>query len=633
MQREARTRRETRTQGEIRTQGEQPSQPPDAECDLVMKGGITSGVVYPSAVLTLQPHYRFHNIGGASAGAIAASVVAAAEYGRQSGHGGFGALGEVVDELRRPGMVTSLFQPVPAARAAFELLVRGTRTPIRPFRRVLEIGGLAAMRAWWVTLIGVLVAVGVGWAAVTAVRSGGLPAAAAVAIVAAAVVGVAIVLAGAVLLALLLRVLRLRGVLERPGGGFGICPGTRQPGGTGPALTEWLHEKIQHCAGLPVDGPPLTSAQLAEHEIRLNTMTTDLGHARPSRLPLSSPSYLFDPQELEQLFPKKVVESMVASSDRLLAADRELPSRLLADPPGGMCYLPTDELPVLVAARMSLSFPVLISAVPLHVLDEDGTSHRTWMSDGGISSNFPIHFYDAWLPSRPTFGFDFQPYPREKAPAAERQAKAAAEGAGAPEGDADVYMARADAHVQSRPRWVEVRRIGPFLRQIADAMQNWRDTLQADLPGFSERVCHIRLRPTEGGMNLSMPPDVLDGLVNRGRRAGQEVLEHFPAERGSSWQQHVFIRYLMLMEQLQEQLQRTSKSFAAFSPDLAGGLPDVRIYRAAHDAAWCALADTATREFLQSVSGWGPPPGKIEFGGANESMPRPKGALRITPDV
>jgi hypothetical protein len=134
------------------------------------------------------------------------------------------------------------------------------------------------MRAWWVTLIGVLVAA-VVWAAVTAARSGGLPAAADVAILAAAVVAVVVVLAGAVLVALLLRVLRLRGVVERPGGGFGICPGTRQPGGTGPALTEWLHENIQRCAGLPVDGPPLTCAQLTEYEIRLDTMTTDLGHA------------------------------------------------------------------------------------------------------------------------------------------------------------------------------------------------------------------------------------------------------------------------------------------------------------------------------------------------------------------
>ena len=34
---------------------------PTAECDLVMKGGITSGIVYPPAVLELAPRYRFRD--------------------------------------------------------------------------------------------------------------------------------------------------------------------------------------------------------------------------------------------------------------------------------------------------------------------------------------------------------------------------------------------------------------------------------------------------------------------------------------------------------------------------------------------------------------------------------------------
>ena len=40
--------------------------PEDRYCDLVMKGGITSGVVYPLAIWTLAKHYRFKNIGGTS---------------------------------------------------------------------------------------------------------------------------------------------------------------------------------------------------------------------------------------------------------------------------------------------------------------------------------------------------------------------------------------------------------------------------------------------------------------------------------------------------------------------------------------------------------------------------------------
>src|SRR4051812_14643124 len=48
-----------------------PYADPKLCCDIVMKGGITSGVVYPGAVLKLAPLYRFKSIGGASAGGIA----------------------------------------------------------------------------------------------------------------------------------------------------------------------------------------------------------------------------------------------------------------------------------------------------------------------------------------------------------------------------------------------------------------------------------------------------------------------------------------------------------------------------------------------------------------------------------
>ena len=65
------------------------SSSPSRYCDIVMKGGITSGVVYPAAVVELSKTYSFKNIGGTSAGAIAAAVTAAAEYGRQHGRGGF----------------------------------------------------------------------------------------------------------------------------------------------------------------------------------------------------------------------------------------------------------------------------------------------------------------------------------------------------------------------------------------------------------------------------------------------------------------------------------------------------------------------------------------------------------------
>ena len=57
-------------------------------CDVIMKGGISSGIVYPRAVGHLSTKYQFRRVGGTSAGAIAAVAAAAAEKGRA--HDGFG---------------------------------------------------------------------------------------------------------------------------------------------------------------------------------------------------------------------------------------------------------------------------------------------------------------------------------------------------------------------------------------------------------------------------------------------------------------------------------------------------------------------------------------------------------------
>ena len=101
---------------------------PSKYCDIVMKGGITSGVVYPAAVVELSKTYSFKNIGGTSAGAIAAVVTAAAEYGRQHGTGGFDeveslphALGAVAPNSPHSRLF-SLFQPQAETRPLFRLL-------------------------------------------------------------------------------------------------------------------------------------------------------------------------------------------------------------------------------------------------------------------------------------------------------------------------------------------------------------------------------------------------------------------------------------------------------------------------------------------------------------------------------
>ena len=98
-------------------------------CDLVMKGGITSGIVYPNAVLALAKRYRFKNIGGTSAGAIAAAATAAAALGeRRRRRGdqaaiGFAALEGVAAQFKERGFIFGLFQPVFGSRAAFRMII------------------------------------------------------------------------------------------------------------------------------------------------------------------------------------------------------------------------------------------------------------------------------------------------------------------------------------------------------------------------------------------------------------------------------------------------------------------------------------------------------------------------------
>ena len=75
--------------------------PIDRFCDVVMEGGVTSGIIYASAVAELAPYYRFRNIGGSSIGAFAAALTAAAEYSRRYAGSDkpFQALAELPDKL------------------------------------------------------------------------------------------------------------------------------------------------------------------------------------------------------------------------------------------------------------------------------------------------------------------------------------------------------------------------------------------------------------------------------------------------------------------------------------------------------------------------------------------------------
>lgn len=585
---------------------------PDKQCDLVMKGGITSGVVYPRAISRIAKDYRLLNIGGASAGAIAAVVAAACEYRRQGDPSrgveptptAFDQLEAVTSEITQDGFIRGLFQATPAGKPVLDLglaLVTGSGSKVR---RVLTVVGFVLRRSWWfAVLAAVLVA---SWLALAsfsawAIVDAGVSWKGWVALVLGAVLVLPVTAAlvvPVVLGALARFVLAANKALMD--NFLGLVSGHNPDAAGPPALTDWLHRTTQESAGLGLD-EPLTFSMLKgadpEHPVvNLRFITTDLSYSRPVDLPANREgwtSYFFDPDEMARFFPVSVVEAMKAGAE-----PRQYGSRTLYP-------VPADDLPIVVAARLSLSFPILLSTVPLwseHPTRE-GELVEHCMSDGGISSNFPIHFFDALFPGRPTFGLDLQPYPDPK----EQQAR-------------DV---RNEPYVlfgaPRRPGFSSVNNLFTFFRQLLDAALNWRDSLQGELPGYRDRICQIRLTKTEGGLNLDMDRKVVDRLVERGEEAGEAVCTEF------DWTGHRFTRFLTLAEMLHEQLgpDAAQKKLAEFRTQAGDAIPleDWPTY-AGHEPDWWPRTSDVVEEALDRVT-WPEDP----------KAPLPKPTLRIVPKV
>jgi predicted acylesterase/phospholipase RssA len=108
------------------------SAPMKLQCDLVMRGGIASGLVYPRAIAKLAETHDFRSIGGTSVGAIAAAGTAAAAWGTKVGQDHFQTrlkhLPEELSEIRDGKTVLErLFQPQPGTRRLFRVLMAGLR--------------------------------------------------------------------------------------------------------------------------------------------------------------------------------------------------------------------------------------------------------------------------------------------------------------------------------------------------------------------------------------------------------------------------------------------------------------------------------------------------------------------------
>jgi predicted acylesterase/phospholipase RssA len=587
---------------------------PEAECDLVMRGGVTSGAVYPGALWEISKHYKLRNVGGASAGAIAAVGAAACEYGRQEDPTAFGRLLRVVREITEEGFVRDLFQPKENTKLGLEVGLRIATSPHSYPRRLADaLWDVVRKRRLWLAVGAasvVLWAAAVAGAVLALADSGPswLRIAGVVVLAVLAFVGVAVLVIG---LAVATFAIGLNRALQD--GGFGLCRGLTEDEELGrKGLTDWLHETIQRCAGLDLD-EPLTFRDLQGDDpedplVALRLVTTDLSASRPVVLPLPEPGgeetpYLFERGEFERLFPREVVEHLVEHSRK---SGRTPDERTLYELPG-------LDLPVVVAARLSLSFPILVETVPLWRQDgptPDRVQHT--MSDGGISSNFPIHFFDSLLPDRPTFGLDLQPW---RTPDLE-----------------PVWM----SPDPSPPLFAGVSDLAEFGTQILNASRNWRDNMQSELPGFRDRICQIRLAPREGGLHLDMKRGVVRELVKRGRTAGLKVVD----SRCFDWDAHRVTRYRTLMQMLQRGLgpAGAGRNCVYKGADCGRRVPfrdrlcayaDGTATRPDLDAAWCRAAIPVSDVLIGAAALLGKG-GAIDF---DQGAPSPTPTMRIVPAV
>jgi hypothetical protein len=300
---------------------------------------------------------------------------------------------------------------------------------------------------------------------------------------------------------------------------------------------------------------------------------------------------------------------------------RKAPEPRPEDPDGFLRLPVAADLPVVVGVRMSLSFPVLLSAVPLWAIDytrrnaagkHDIKQH--WFSDGGIVSNFPLHFFDKPLPAAPTFGINL---------AKKRELDA--------DPAKNTYLPTRNVSGILPRRSSFVSLVG-FGMRILDTMQNWSDNSLTHVPGYRDRVVTVYHDDNEGGMNLNMSGPLIDGLATRGQAAGLKLTNEF------DFVNHRWVRYRSTMELIEKLLQDYRAGFEAPVPSerptyeaMIGGEPPSS-YRGGWSNTMAASAQQRTwansDSLVKIAEKWAA--SGLPF---LEGAPRPTPVLRITPEM
>ncbi len=623
-----------------------PLDPDDAPpygqyCDLVLQGGVVDGVIYPGVLIELARRFRFQSLAGTSVGAIAAALAAASEFSRRFGSNrGFDSvLREVPEKLAenspndpRHTVIRSLFQTEKPLHRLFNFLVDMVSVGLKQLLGTLP-GALWKHYRLTVSLgfiLGLMVALaptvdgtelwqghwprtgfGGGQAAWQAVLS--------------LLFGLFVAL-----LALLLTwCTEVHQLVKAPG--FGFCSGRSTDGGKTDGLIDWLHKGIQGACGLPLHrpltfqdlwdaplGPKSETGQPRQKSIDLRMMTSCVSHGRPYEMPLEDHSVrlFFNLKEWERYFPREVIAYLrINSTPYTEDAVEHLKGAPYVDSSGqkkrfadlavspspddpaitdDFREMPRGGLPILVAVRLSMNFPILFQAVPAYAIDHERWNSKkdqhprfkqAWFTDGGVTSNFPLHIFDSPVPDWPTFGI----YLTEDS----RKDKLGPNGSqsdlpfkvtkdhGGGRSEKWKLIGEDDGSGSYRPQtWAGFL---DYLLSVASTAKDWSDNANLRMPGIRDRVVTIYKKgQTSGGLNLKIESKAIRELAyGRGTQAGKALADKFsdsppkfnqPLRGSAAWMDHRWVRFNAYLTALRTHLAGFAN--AAHQPFGSSSLPD-----------------------------------------------------------
>ena len=137
----------------------------------------------------------------------------------------------------------------------------------------------------------------------------------------------------------------------------------------------------------------------------------------------------------------------------------------------------------------------------------DDVAEELWFSDGGITSNFPVHFFDSPLPRWPTVSLNLGQHPDLAA-------------------HQDVSLPQ-DWDADATPVEPLTTSGLSLAAGVFGTAMKWRDSMQSAMPGYRNRIAQVRTRPNEGGTNLFMSRERIASLALRGALAGARLRVRF----------------------------------------------------------------------------------------------------------